>query len=59
LAVADITNDGRLDLIVSNAGTGAANFADGTVSVLLGIGDGSFQAAQLQRPRSEHVHRRG
>ena len=32
----DFTGDGRLDLAVANAG-------DGTVSVLLGNGDGTFQ----------------
>jgi hypothetical protein len=39
VAVADLTGDGRLDLV-------SANYISGTVSVLLGIGDGSFQAQQ-------------
>ncbi len=36
VAVADVNHDGKLDLIVSNYGTG-------TVGVLLGNGDGTFQ----------------
>jgi hypothetical protein len=36
--VADFNGDGKLDLAVANSG-------DGTVSVLLGNGDGTFQAA--------------
>ncbi len=38
IAVADLAGDGKLDLIT-------ANFADGTVSVLSGKGDGTFRAA--------------
>ena len=37
VAVADVNGDGKPDLV-------AANFYDGTVSVLLGNGDGTFQA---------------
>src|SRR5262249_25050813 len=36
VAVADLTGDGRPDIV-------AANYISGTVSVLPGIGDGSFQ----------------
>ncbi|MGE7416486.1 beta strand repeat-containing protein, partial [Methylobacterium tarhaniae] len=39
VAVADVNGDGTLDLVTANKGTG-------TVSVLLGNGDGSFQAHQ-------------
>jgi hypothetical protein len=42
LAVGDFNGDGHLDLAVSNFGLDGG----GTVSVLLGNGDGSFQAAQ-------------
>jgi hypothetical protein len=40
VAVADVNGDGRLDIISANPGS------SGTVSVLLGNGDGTFQAAQ-------------
>jgi hypothetical protein len=43
VAVADVNGDGRLDLVTANAyGTNGA----GDVSVLLGAGDGTFQAEQ-------------
>ena len=44
VAAADLNSDGHLDLVVTNRGV----FPDrgNTVSVLLGVGDGGFQAAQ-------------
>jgi hypothetical protein len=39
VAAGDFNGDGHLDLAVANSG-------DGTVSILLGKGDGTFQAAQ-------------
>jgi len=48
VVTADLNGDGRLDLITSNTG-------DNTISVRLGNGDSTFQAAQsyqaVQRPR--------
>src|SRR6516165_1091383 len=40
VAVGDFNGDGALDLVATN------DILDGTVSVLLGNGDGSFQSAQ-------------
>jgi hypothetical protein len=42
VAVGDFNRDGHLDLVV----TGNADIGEGTVSILAGNGDGTFQAAQ-------------
>jgi hypothetical protein len=43
IAVADVNGDGNLDLVVANCAT--AGCAHGAAAVLLGNGDGTFQAA--------------
>jgi hypothetical protein len=45
VAVADVNRDGKLDLVVANYG-GGKNY-DGSVGVLLGNGDGTFQLSKV------------
>ena len=45
VAVADLNGDGHPDLVVSNYCISNSNCTYGTVDVLLGIGDGTFQSA--------------
>ena len=45
VAVADVNRDGKPDLIVSNWCASGGDCTNGTVSVLLGIGNGTFKPA--------------
>ena len=45
VAIADLNGDGKLDLAVANCGNSSRCPGDGVVGVLLGNGDGTFQAA--------------
>ena len=45
IATADVNGDGHLDLVVANSCQGSDCSNDGSVGVLLGNGDGTFQAS--------------
>jgi hypothetical protein len=45
VAVADVNGDGKLDLVVANGCANSNCSSNGTVGVLLGNGDGTFQTA--------------
>jgi hypothetical protein len=48
VAIADVNGDGKLDLLIANCATSSASncgVENGVVGVLLGKGDGTFQAA--------------
>ena len=44
VAIGDVNGDGHSDVVVANVCQSSTNCDDGGVSVLLGIGDGTFQA---------------
>ena len=50
VAVADVNGDGKPDLIVANACASSTNCLNSSVAVLLGNGDGTFQAALSYDP---------
>ncbi len=47
IVVADVNEDGKADLLVANSCLSADNCDVGVVGVLLGNGDGTFEAAQI------------
>jgi len=55
VAVGDFNGDGVQDLAVANYGTFSSSYEDAGASVLLGNGDGTFQAAQYFRAGNSAV----
>jgi len=47
IALADLNGDGNLDAVVTNMCTTQADCTNGSVSVFLGNGDGTFQAGVI------------
>jgi hypothetical protein len=47
VAIGDLNGDGKLDLAVANYGDPVLSTGDGTISVFLGNGNGTFEAATL------------
>ena len=56
VAAADVNGDGKLDLVVANQCTSSSNCANGTVGVLLGNGDGTFQTAVAYSSGAESAY---
>lgn len=56
VAVADVNGDGKLDLVVANQCGDIITCTDGSVSVLLGNGDGTFQPAVSYDSGGNHAY---
>jgi len=52
VAIADLDGDGNPDIVVANSAVSSTNGTNGSVGVLLGNGDGTFQSAQAYNSRA-------
>src|SRR5439155_11566577 len=56
IAIADVNRDGKPDLLIANEYESTANQSNGTVAILLGNGDGTFQPALTYRSGGQYAY---
>jgi hypothetical protein len=56
IAIADVNRDGKPDLVVTNEYESSANQSNGTVAILLGNGDGTFEPARIYQSGGRYAY---